>query len=75
MVEFEGVNVERKEASAGSGRLFVEKRGEERGKAASTASEMASAKVGWGRTGRSSCSAVSSSVTAKASSEIRSVAR
>ncbi|ERI61243.1 hypothetical protein HMPREF0239_05285 [Clostridium sp. ATCC BAA-442] len=27
MVEFEGVNVERKEASAGSGRLFVEKRG------------------------------------------------
>ena len=27
MVEFEGVNVERKEAPAGSGRLFVEKRG------------------------------------------------
>ena len=26
MVEFEGVNVERKEASAGGGRLFVEKR-------------------------------------------------
>ncbi len=51
------------------------KKGLGEGKAASTASEMASAKVGWGRTGRSSCSAVSSSVTARASSEIRSVAR
>ena len=32
MVEFEGVNVERKEASAGSGRLFVEKKGLGEGK-------------------------------------------